>query len=62
MSQITDEEVRKLAEQLGDWVQRDAILHIPPNAAVERGESGSWVECRLLVPWNKDELPWNSGD
>jgi hypothetical protein len=51
MKRITDAEFRKMADALGDWIARDAIIHIPLNAAVERDEPGAWVECKVLVPW-----------
>jgi hypothetical protein len=59
---VSDEQFRKLADQLGDWIERDAIIHIPLNSAVERDEDGPgvWVDCEILVPWKRKDLPWNS--
>ncbi len=61
MKQNSDKELRELAERLGDWIQSDVLIHVPEVATVEREACGAWVECRLLVPWNKNELPWNTG-
>lgn len=58
MKPISDEKIREVADILGDWIERDAILHIPLNAKVERDELGGWVECKLLVPWERIKNPF----
>lgn len=54
MKRITDAELREMANALGDWIAKDAIIHIPLDAAVERDESGAWVDCKVLVPWPEE--------
>ena len=54
MQKQSDDEIRKLADCLGDWMEKDAILHIPQNAKIERETIGAWVECKVLVPWPDD--------
>jgi hypothetical protein len=41
MKQITDAKFREMADSLGDWIAKDAIIHIPLDAVVERDESGA---------------------
>ncbi len=54
MSQYTDEEFRKMADEIGDWIAKDVIIHIPQNASVHREAVGVWVECQVLVPWPQE--------
>ena len=54
MKHITDAEFRKMTDTLGDWIAEDAIIHIPLDAAVDRDESGAWVDCKVLVPWPEE--------
>jgi hypothetical protein len=54
MKKISDAKFREMADTLGDWIAKDAIIHIPLNAAVERNESGAWVNCKVLVPWPEE--------
>jgi len=54
VKRITDAKFRKMADELGDWIAKDAMIHIPLNAAVERDELGAWVECKVLVPWPQE--------
>ena len=56
MKQITDAKFREMADTLGDWIAKDAIIHIPHDAAIERDELGAWVECKVLVPWPEKPL------
>lgn len=51
MKKISDRQLREMADRLGDWIESDAIIHIPLNAKVEREESGAWIDCKILVPW-----------
>ena len=48
--EYSDERIRQLAENLGDWIQEDAVIHIPLNAPIERDDIGAWVDCKILVP------------
>lgn len=57
---FSDKKIIEAAEILGDWIERDAIIHIPLNAKVERDGYGGWVECKLLVPWERIRNPFQS--
>lgn len=57
MKRISDEKLREMADKLGDRIARDAVIHIPLDAAVERDEMGAWVDCRVLVPWPEKPGP-----
>ncbi len=48
---LSDKKLREMADRLGDWIESDAIIHIPLKAKVEREEQGAWVDCKILVPW-----------
>ena len=57
---ISDKKIREVADALLDWIERDAVIHIPIRAEVERDALGAWVECKLLVPWDQIRNPFQS--
>lgn len=58
---FSDEEIRAAADILGDWLEKDAIIHIPLQADVERDkELGAWVDCKILIPWERIRNPFQS--
>jgi hypothetical protein len=61
MGKTESKELLSRAEQLADWVERDVVLCIQHNVQAIREKDSAYVTCLMQIPWNEEDLPWNSG-
>lgn len=62
MNETSDKTLLHRAELLADWIERDALLSVQENVPVIRDGDAAYVSCLMQVPWEEEDLPWNSGN